>query len=87
MLEIWIARDEDCLLYAFPSKPVLGESNTVFVPANIGVEKAVQLPINWFPEVRFNNSPVKLTLSNELAMNAQTAVSIQTEVEPIKRRR
>lgn len=45
--QIWIGRDEDDALYAFPSQPTWTGSD--FVPRD--GERAVRLPEEWFPEI------------------------------------
>lgn len=80
MLEIWLARDENKRLYAYVREPHLNHAGNEYV-VRAGNESTghQELPKDWFPEITFENSPVKMTLSKGLA------VSIQTE--PIKRRR
>lgn len=65
---IWIARDEDGMLCAYPSKPEKRkEANTllgIFVSNKVG--DFIKLPSNWYKNVKFKNSPVFVPIPEQL---------------------
>jgi hypothetical protein len=65
---IWIARDEDGMLYAYPSKPEKRkEANTllgIFVDNKVG--DFMKLPSSWYKNVKFKNSPVFIPIPEQL---------------------
>lgn len=80
MKEIWIARDEDHRLFGFKEKPCLDEVYGRYINKN--GQSYTPLPSKWFPQVTFENSPVKLILESGEITNAP-----KTQVKSDKRRR
>lgn len=67
MNSIWIARDKDGVLCAFPVKPerdILSHSWVVYDDA-----KSVCIPADWFPDLTWNDNPIELT-NKERAIDA-----------------
>lgn len=69
---IWIARDEDGELYAYATKPrTYTDPNTKmreFVSNSNGVcgNSVMQLPSNWYKNVKAKNSPVFVPIPEQL---------------------
>ena len=57
-MRLWIARNYNNRIAVFDKEPI--ETYGVFVPPLGGTE--CYLPINWFPEVTFENSPKEVEL-------------------------
>lgn len=65
-MKFFIARDKDGMLYLYEDEPKLAYSNAHYFDAPNG--ECYDLPIGLFPEVTFENSPMKIELKlvNEL---------------------
>ena len=58
MNSIWIARDKDGDLWAFPSKPERDILSYSWITTND--EVCCRIPTDWFPELTWENSPIEL---------------------------
>ena len=59
IMNVWIARDKDGMLYLYEDEPKLAYSNAHYFDAANG---CYDLPIGLFPEVTFENSPQEVEL-------------------------
>lgn len=59
-MKLWIARDKDGMLYLYDSKPHLLSDNASYYDSDNGC--FYDIPINWFPELTFENSPQEVEL-------------------------
>jgi hypothetical protein len=61
-MKLWIARDKDSdELWLYSGRPLLDGER--YKP-NLDKEnfRSIELPIEWFPEVTFENSPIQVEL-------------------------
>jgi hypothetical protein len=59
-MDVWVARDKDGRLMLFNSQPV--NCITFFHPSGAYPNLYMELPTSMCPEVKFENSPVKMRL-------------------------
>lgn len=55
-MHIWIARDKGGHLWLYKDKPYLDDE--IFMPTRLGL--CWKIPVDYYPEVTFENSPKKL---------------------------
>ena len=64
MNSIWIARDKDGSLNAFASKPEIDDYGLdTWFPSDGKLSSPLQK--YWFPEIRFENSPIELVIKEK----------------------
>lgn len=65
---IWIARDEDGMLYTYASKPKKCKNyNTQLGEFRCNtIHEMMELPSSWYKNVKFKNSPVFVPIPEQL---------------------
>lgn len=61
---IWIARDQDGRLYAYPQKPK--KARNVMGLGEFYGNSSMELSSSWYKNVKFENSPVFVPISEQL---------------------
>lgn len=73
MNSIWIARDKDGTLCAYNQKPCRIAFDDIWLPENGNDWNYEVLNDDWFPEVTWNDEPIKLVIK-EKAIDALDTV-------------
>lgn len=67
MNSIWIARDKDGSLWAFPSKPERDILSYAWI--TIDDMYSCRIPNDWFPDLKWDDNPIEL-ITKERAIEA-----------------